>query len=194
MKLLSDALKNIIGYFPRRNSRVRRHVMTQPAPGIFSVAAVLSMTLGASQPSVAQEAFLAGLKGLTEAPPIFSSGVGGFAATSDGSSLNYTLSYSGLVGTVTQAAHIHFGQPGVNGGIIVFLCAADGNPIVCPPPGQGAAGTLTAGQVQAVPDQGIAAGDFAALLKVMRDGAAYVNVHTDRFPNGEIRGDIISGP
>jgi hypothetical protein len=35
--------------------------------------------------------------------------------------IEYELSYSGLVGTVQQA-HIHFGQPAVNGSIVIWLC------------------------------------------------------------------------
>ena len=37
--------------------------------------------------------------------------------------IDYTLTYSGLEGAVSQA-HIHFAQPGVNGGITAWLCEA----------------------------------------------------------------------
>jgi CHRD domain. len=185
--------KTATWYLPKQNSKAPRHGVTQPAPRILSVVAVLLMTLGTSQTSVAQESFVAGLKGSLEAPPISSPGVGFFQAASDGSSLTYTLNYQGLAGGVTQA-HIHFGQPSVNGGIVAFLCSADGNPVACPSPGQPVNGALTAANVQAIDEQGIAAGDFAALLRAMRTGTAYVNVHTDRFPGGEIRGDVFSGP
>ena len=38
--------------------------------------------------------------------------------------------------------------------------------------------------------QGIAAGEFAELVRAMRAGATYVNIHTTAFPGGEIRGQV----
>ena len=37
---------------------------------------------------------------------------------------------------------------------------------------------------------GIAAGEFAELVRAMRNGATYVNVHSVTYPAGEIRGNI----
>jgi len=39
-------------------------------------------------------------------------------------------------------------------------------------------------------DRGIAAGEFAELVRAMRNGATYVNVHSVTYPAGEIRGNI----
>jgi hypothetical protein len=38
--------------------------------------------------------------------------------------------------------------------------------------------------------QGIAAGEFAELLTAIRSGVSYANVHSAKFPSGEIRGQI----
>ena len=38
--------------------------------------------------------------------------------------------------------------------------------------------------------QGIAPGDFDAIIEAMRAGHAYANIHTTSFPSGEIRGQI----
>ena len=38
--------------------------------------------------------------------------------------------------------------------------------------------------------QGIAAGEFFSLVRALRAGFAYANVHTDVFPGGEIRGQL----
>ncbi len=38
--------------------------------------------------------------------------------------------------------------------------------------------------------QGIAAGEFNELLRAIRAGSTYVNVHTTGYPGGEIRAQI----
>ena len=38
--------------------------------------------------------------------------------------------------------------------------------------------------------QGIALGEFGELLRAMRKGVTYANVHSDKHPSGEIRGNI----
>lgn len=38
--------------------------------------------------------------------------------------------------------------------------------------------------------QGIAAGEFAELLRAVRAGQTYVNVHSTKFPGGEVRAQI----
>ena len=122
----------------------------------------------------------------------------------DETSLEYELSYAELEGAVTQA-HIHFGQRGVNGGISVWLC---GNatppgvtPAIVPPPGTPACppspatvtGTLTAANVVGPAGQGIAAGEFAELVRAIRAGKTYANVHSTKFPGGEVRSQIEPG-
>jgi len=39
-------------------------------------------------------------------------------------------------------------------------------------------------------DKGIAAGEFAELIRAMRNGATYANVHSELYPSGEVRGNI----
>lgn len=111
--------------------------------------------------------------------------------------IHYRLSYKDLEGTVTQA-HIHFGQQHTVGGIVVWLCQTEGTPApaavaaatpVCPAEGT-VAGTIEEGQVLTVTGQGIAEGEFKALLNAIRAGATYANVHSTLFPPGEIRGQI----
>ena len=114
----------------------------------------------------------------------------------DRTALDYELRYRGLTG-VTQA-HIHFGRPGVSGGIVLYLCSnlapPAGVPVPQPcPTSEGIlTGTLTAANIVAQAAQGIAAGavGFEAVLKAIQDGSTYANVHTAGFPSGEIRGGI----
>lgn len=122
---------------------------------------------------------------------------GKFSARIDGDVIHYTLSYKDLEGTVTQA-HIHFGQRHSVGGIVVWLCETDGTPApvavqaltpACPEEGT-VKGTITAAQVLAVAGQGIDAGQFDELVKAIRAGATYANVHSSLFPPGEVRGQV----
>jgi CHRD domain len=130
------------------------------------------------------------LSGFQEVPPILSDGRGRFDAIihQDNKSITFRLSYSGLSSPVTRA-HIHFGQKGVNGAIVVFLCPGGSGPAECPPSGT-ITGTITGEDVIAVPAQGVMAGDLAGVIRAIRNGAAYVNVHTTTFGGGEIRGQL----
>src|SRR5437899_10451412 len=68
--------------------------------------------------------FHATLRGINETPgPVATQATGSFDATlsADGTTLNYTLTYSNLNAQVTQS-HIHFGFPKETGGVMVFLC------------------------------------------------------------------------
>ena len=51
-------------------------------------------------------------------------------------------------------------------------------------------GVLTANNVIGPAGQGISAGEFAELVRAIRHGVAYVNVHTATFPSGEVRGQL----
>ncbi len=118
-----------------------------------------------------------------------------------GTELRYRLAYRDLEGAVQQA-HIHLGQEGVNGGIVVFLCSNLGNGPAgtppCPPAPATVTGTLDASDVSTAPAptsnaaiaQGIAAGEFAELIRAMRAGVTYANVHSTKFPGGEVRGQL----
>jgi hypothetical protein len=125
---------------------------------------------------------------------INTAGSGDFTARihSGGTAIDYELTYRDLSSTVLQS-HIHFGRPAITGGIVLFLCTNLGNapasvpvPQVCPETNPATiSGTLTAANVIAVPGQGIdsgALGGFAEILKAIRAGAAYVNVHTHDHP------------
>jgi len=136
------------------------------------------------------------LKGFQEVPAVSSSASGRFKASVDkaSASLHYELSYDGLEGEVRQS-HIHLGQRGVNGGIMIWLCQTAVNPSpvtstpVCPQGGS-VSGVVTAADVIGPAGQGVAASEFAEALAAIRGGVAYVNVHSLKFPGGEIRGQL----
>jgi hypothetical protein len=141
----------------------------------------------------------ADLSGDEEVPAVFSTGKGELRLLvyPGRNTIAYELSYSSLLADATQA-HIHFGQPSVNGNISVFLCSNLGNgpdgTQACPLRSGTVSGLITADQVVAnAAPQGIAAGDIDALIDVLREQLTYVNVHSTRFPGGEIRGQIGTG-
>ena len=107
--------------------------------------------------------------------------------------LTFTLTYSGLSEPVTQA-HIHFGKVHVPGGIIVFFCTNINNGPVgtqaCPAGGGTVSGTITGANIVGPAAQNIPAGDFAGLVAALLSDTAYGNIHTTKFPAGEIRGQI----
>jgi hypothetical protein len=135
------------------------------------------------------------LTGEQEVPVVSTSGRGDFRARITGDTISYQLSYTNLEGNITQA-HIHLGQEDVNGGISVWLCSNLASPPTpagtqpCPPSPATIFGNITAGNVVGPANQGIDPGEFNELVKAMRGGNTYVNVHTSKFPGGEIRQQI----
>lgn len=132
------------------------------------------------------------LKGFTEVPAVSSTGRGEFTARIRGDTIEWTLSYEALEGTTTTAAHVHLGQKDVNGGVSFFLCSGPGQP-ACTPTSGSFSGTATAADIVGPAAQGIAAGEIAEVIRAMRAGKTYANVHTNKHPGGEIRGDIRAG-
>jgi hypothetical protein len=107
--------------------------------------------------------------------------------------IEYVLRYSGLEGDAAQA-HIHVGDEHENGAVATFLCGGQDKP-PCP---------LRAGEVRGTIDrpdvgtpqsagQGVATGEIEDLIRAMRRGEAYANVHTTVAGGGEIRGDLRRG-
>ena len=149
------------------------------------------------------------LTGYEEVPAVSTVASGDFRATinDDESEISYELSYSDLEGTVQQA-HIHFGQAGVNGAIQVWLCSNLASPPTppsppnpptqaCPDPPATITGTLTpanvTGQTPPPAGQGIAPGEFDELVRAIRAGKTYANVHSTKFPGGEVRSQLGPG-
>jgi CHRD domain len=160
-------------------------------------AVVFAVVLTLTQPVTAADGFGARLRGLEEVPSISSAGQGFFfGALNDAeTALDYTVVYFGL-DNVTQS-HIHIGQTSVNGGIVLFFCtnlappAGVPAPPACPNgPVNTVTGTLTAANVVPATAQGIAAGEFSKVVRALKAGSAYANVHTGAFGGGEIRGQI----
>ena len=138
-------------------------------------------------------------QGDLESPPRDTQGQGQaiFHLAPDGQSIDYRLIASNIDNVVQS--HIHVGPPGVNGPIVVFLYG-----LVAPGGGRHD-GVLATGTITAANLIGPLAGHpLSDLLTEMRNGNAYVNVHTNDgvdgvntgpgdFPGGEIRANIEVG-
>lgn len=129
------------------------------------------LTLGAcnnddnNQPASNMVDVAATLDGKQEVPANASAATGTMTGTYDKNTrtLTYKVTYSGITPSM---GHIHQAAPGVNGGVIVPFSSAATSPI---------SGTATLSEA-----------DGAKLLS----GETYVNLHTQAYTGGEIRGNI----
>jgi hypothetical protein len=137
-----------------------------------------------------------------EVPALLSTGEGQFTAVVDRShtSMTFTVTYSGLLADATQS-HIHFGQRGVNGGVMIFFCTNAATPPAgvpipqrCPLREGTVTGTVTAADVIGPLAQGITPQNLDNVISAIQSGQIYANVHSTRWPGGEIRGQVkVSG-
>src|SRR6266545_2880018 len=114
---------------------------------IFAVPAALAVATFAVAGDGGKSQFKADtLTGYQEAAtqPISTTGTGSFEASLNdaGDEISFTLTYSDLEGGAVSAAHIHFGQRGINGGVIAFLCGGSAKP-ACPASPATVTGTIT---------------------------------------------------
>jgi len=188
--------------------RSLRFIFSAAAVSLLAVVAIPNQTLRANNNDDRVQPLRASAKLSTfhEVVPKGTGASGTFRArlSSDGTTLNWTFTWTGLTGP-PLFAHIHFAQPGVNGNVMTFLCGGPaGNPDVpakpdCPQTTSGLiSGSTTAADIVALnsgaSDQGVDLHDFATFLNAIRAGTSYANMHTARFPGGEIRGQLVVRP
>ena len=153
--------------------------------GLASAAA-----LGLTDPPASTE-FRAELNGYQENQSVSTGASGEFRATLvNDTTLHYVFTYRDLEGGNTLFAHVHFGARSTNGGVSFFLCGGGTKPDPCPNVAGTVEGDVTAADIQGPGLQGIAAGQFGEILRAMRAGTAYANIHTQTWTGGEIRGQI----
>ncbi len=132
--------------------------------------------------------FHASLSGKNQSPPIDTSahGAATFTLSKSGKTLRFRLYVADMENV--SMAHIHIGAAGQEGPVAVWLYPSH------PPAqvkngkftGELATGVITAGQLQG-PLKGKTIDD---LVQDIKNGDAYVNVHTAQHPAGAIRGQI----
>ena len=132
--------------------------------------------------------FSATLSGKDEVPPTKSiaNGTAKFLVNENDSQISYWVNLTGLKKIIQ--AHIHNGTSGQNGDVLVNLSNSKSAKNPDNPEIQ-LTGTITKDDLQG-PLKGR---ELSDLLIVMRNGQAYVNAHTEIYPKGAIRGQIMSG-
>jgi CHRD domain len=154
-------------------------IRAQPA-----AAATATTGGGTATSSTGQQTFTATMTGSEEVPPKNTQATGSakFVSSSDGNSMTYRIRVAHING-VTMA-HIHSGSIGKNGPIVVtlFKSATPTGPMN---------GPLSQGTITSANLEGSLKGKtISDLVKLINDGKAYANVHTQQNPKGEIRGQI----
>ena len=161
-----------------------------------------SSSSSSSSTSLLGKQFEARLTGDNEVPPVDTDATGRIKLTvnSQQNTLDYQLSLSNLNGVVT-GAHIHRGTMGTNGPIVASLNIGGGTfagALASASAGDGGEGsgsattsTSTGGTITSADLKGPLLGkQVSDLIRLVEDGKAYVNVHTDQKPSGEIRGQL----
>jgi hypothetical protein len=123
------------------------------------------------------DAHFVALDGAQEVPAVTTAatGSGWVVISADGSTITYYVEYGGLSGAAA-AAHIHLGEAGTAGGVLLPLTVS-ASPML---------GTLTSADL--TPTGSVT--DFAGAVAAIEAGSTYFNVHTAANPGGEIRGQI----
>jgi len=156
--------------------------MRKALKSVFYV--VFAFVLTTSLALAASNTFKAKITGKEEVPAVMTAATGNavFTLSKDGKEITYTLKVKGMEDAT--AAHIHAGKMGASGGVVVGLFAG-------PKKDGKFTGELAKGTIMDKDLVGPLAGKkLADLVTMIKDGGAYVNVHTAKNPKGEIRGQI----
>jgi len=134
------------------------------------------------QTAFAQEVFIASnMTGTKEVPPVRTLASGTTTFVINQTVIDYDLSVSDLYNAT--AAHIHEGRAGVNGPIVVTLYkTADPSP--------GLFGGYSGNITSSIFEGPLRGKQLSALVDLMSSGQAYVNIHTIKNKNGEIRDQV----
>jgi len=128
-------------------------------------------SLAAPQPAQL-ESFVTLLHGDAVVPPVASRGAGVVSFLHVAGQPEISTSLGALVVGSITGAHLHLGEVGENGPVVADVAVGQGR--------------LTAADLRGP----LAGADLDALLELMRSGGVYVDVHTLRFPDGELRGQV----
>ena len=137
--------------------------MTKILMTVFALAALMAVPAAAELAYV----FEAELTG-DQVVPATGSGAGGVASIILNEAMtmaNYTVSFAGLEGGAQTAGHFHLAMAGENGPVVYDL----------------GTGTPVSGMWEPTAEE----------AQALMDGNIYVQIHTEGFPGGEIRGQFV---
>ena len=126
--------------------------------------------------------FVIKLTGSQEVPPVQTNAIGtaeisAFSVAMD--SLSYKINVANITGVT--AGHTHLGNIGENGPVVVTFFKYDS-----PRNNVSETGSITADMLEG-PMKGKQLSDLAV---AGANGSLYINIHTEKNPNGEIRGQV----
>ena len=128
--------------------------------------------------------FKAKLTGKEEVPAIETKagGEAAFKLSEDGTKIFYNLKLMNIENA--KAAHIHAGKKGEEGAVLVGLFGG--------PKKEGMfTGVLVKGIITEMDLIGPLTGKkISDLVELIKSGEVYVNIHTDKYPGGELRGQL----
>jgi hypothetical protein len=153
----------------------------------ITVEATIDFSISAFAGEEQQERFITELTGFEEVPPVNNTSAIGRAEFKLGQdNIMYTVNVTDIENVT--AAHIHRGQVGENGPIVITLFKSE------TPKTAMATEALSEGNITATNLEGPMAGQLLSnLTSAMQNEQTYINVHTQQNPNGEIRGQILNG-
>ena len=127
------------------------------------------------------------LSGDAEVPPVDTPVTGRVAMVDLGTELWYTITLNPGDDAEVTAAHIHAGAPGENGPVLATLF--DGSTDAHTGGGRLVQGLVSDGDLAANAGVGFD-GNYSTLIRMLKAGELYVNVHSDANPPGEVRADM----
>jgi hypothetical protein len=140
---------------------------------------------GATTTTQSANKFVAKLSGKDEVPSVKdtkATGTADFELSSDGKMLKYKVDVMNI--DKVTSAYIDSGKVGQNGNVVVTLFKSK-------TPAGPKNGILSQGDITPAKLEGPLKGkQISDLIKLIKDGRAYVNIDTEKNPKGEIRGQI----
>jgi hypothetical protein len=178
-----------------------RHQTLSVAIAVFAI----PFLAGAQDPEPGghrDRVFRATLVGSNEIPDVLTPGFGRtrLVIDDDKRTIDFHVTYNNLQAPIS-VAHVHFAPEEENGGVMFFFCGGGGQD-PCPANSMSGTltGTVTVANIVGPAAQGITLPgtppppatpeDFDKVVRVIRSGRAYSNVHSTRSPSGEIRGQL----
>lgn len=157
--------------------------------GLIAFGILSILTIGATpllsqlNAQEAEQKFSAKLSGKDEVPSNESPSTGFAWVKVVGDKISYEVNVTDM--DKVNAAHIHLGEPGKNGPVVLTLFKGG--------PTEQVNGTVGEANVTASNFEGPMKGkQVSDLVTAINNGTTYVNVHTTDFPDGEIRGELMN--